>query len=198
MVAATSTRPAMRGMATGGTGDVLTGMLAGLTAEFGTKDWDRVLGLGVYLHGLAGDVAAERRRPGSVSGLRSYRSAAGGVCAAFGAMARCRPLSWFPLPQRRPWRWAANWPIALARRFWCFCRATWAAARPRLPRASSSGLGVARGRRGHQPDFYSRARVSCNHVRVSATWTFIACRGILHDLESLALEDAFAELRPWS
>jgi ADP-dependent NAD(P)H-hydrate dehydratase / NAD(P)H-hydrate epimerase len=48
------------GMATGGTGDVLTGMLAGLTAEFGTKDWQEVLGLGVYLHGLAGDVAAER------------------------------------------------------------------------------------------------------------------------------------------
>jgi NAD(P)H-hydrate epimerase len=48
------------GMATGGTGDVLTGMLAGLTAEFGTADWERVLGLGVYLHGLAGDVAAER------------------------------------------------------------------------------------------------------------------------------------------
>lgn len=48
------------GMATGGTGDVLTGMLAGLTAEFGTKNWEHVLGLGVYLHGLAGDVAAER------------------------------------------------------------------------------------------------------------------------------------------
>lgn len=48
------------GMATGGTGDVLTGMLAGLTAQLGTKNWDRVLGLGVYLHGLAGDVAAER------------------------------------------------------------------------------------------------------------------------------------------
>jgi len=48
------------GMATGGTGDVLTGMLAGFTAEFGTKNWERVLGLGVYLHGLAGDVAAER------------------------------------------------------------------------------------------------------------------------------------------
>jgi NAD(P)H-hydrate epimerase len=48
------------GMATGGTGDVLTGMLAGLTAEFGTENWERVLGLGVHLHGLAGDVAAER------------------------------------------------------------------------------------------------------------------------------------------
>jgi NAD(P)H-hydrate epimerase len=47
-------------MATGGTGDVLTGMLAGLTAEFGTARWERVLGLGVYLHGLAGDLAAAR------------------------------------------------------------------------------------------------------------------------------------------
>ena len=46
------------GMATGGTGDVLTGMLAGLTAEFGTAQWERVLGLGIYLHGLAGDLAA--------------------------------------------------------------------------------------------------------------------------------------------
>jgi hydroxyethylthiazole kinase-like uncharacterized protein yjeF len=48
------------GMATGGTGDVLTGILAGLTAQFGTEDWARVLGLGVYLHGLAGDIAASR------------------------------------------------------------------------------------------------------------------------------------------
>jgi hydroxyethylthiazole kinase-like uncharacterized protein yjeF len=48
------------GMATGGTGDALTGILAGLTAQFGTADWPRVLGMGVYLHGLAGDVAASR------------------------------------------------------------------------------------------------------------------------------------------
>ena len=48
------------GMATGGTGDVLTGMLAGLTAAFGAEHWERVLGLGIYLHGLAGDLAAAR------------------------------------------------------------------------------------------------------------------------------------------
>jgi hydroxyethylthiazole kinase-like uncharacterized protein yjeF len=48
------------GMATGGTGDVLTGMLAGLTAQFSTDRWERVLGLGVYLHGLAGDKAADQ------------------------------------------------------------------------------------------------------------------------------------------
>jgi hydroxyethylthiazole kinase-like uncharacterized protein yjeF len=45
------------GMGTGGTGDVLTGMLSALTAQFGTEDWERVLAFGVYLHGLAGDIA---------------------------------------------------------------------------------------------------------------------------------------------
>lgn len=48
------------GMATGGTGDALTGILAGLTAQFGIEDWTRVLSLGVYLHGLAGDIATSR------------------------------------------------------------------------------------------------------------------------------------------
>jgi NAD(P)H-hydrate epimerase len=54
------------GMATGGTGDVLTGILAGLTAQFGTTDWARVLSLGVYLHGMAGDMAAEERGEASL------------------------------------------------------------------------------------------------------------------------------------
>lgn len=48
------------GMATAGTGDVLTGMLAGLTAQFGIENWERMIGLGVWLHGLAGDLAANR------------------------------------------------------------------------------------------------------------------------------------------
>ena len=43
------------GLAKGGSGDVLTGLLAGLTAQFGTEDWHRVLSLGVYLHGLAAE-----------------------------------------------------------------------------------------------------------------------------------------------
>ena len=45
------------GMGTGGTGDVLSGMLAGLTAQYGTTSWEKVLAFGVYLHGLAGDLA---------------------------------------------------------------------------------------------------------------------------------------------
>jgi hydroxyethylthiazole kinase-like uncharacterized protein yjeF len=40
-------------LAKGGSGDVLTGVLAALTAQFGTQDWPRVLSLGVYLHGAA-------------------------------------------------------------------------------------------------------------------------------------------------
>ncbi|MES1246032.1 MAG: NAD(P)H-hydrate dehydratase [Acidobacteriota bacterium] len=44
------------GMASGGTGDVLAGLLAGLVAQ-GLEALDAAL-LGVYLHGLAGDLAA--------------------------------------------------------------------------------------------------------------------------------------------
>ncbi len=46
------------GMATGGTGDALTGMLTGLLAQ-GYPAIEAAQ-LGVYLHGLAGDLAAER------------------------------------------------------------------------------------------------------------------------------------------
>jgi NAD(P)H-hydrate epimerase len=42
-------------MATGGTGDVLTGMLSGLVAQYGPRV--ESLCFGVYLHGLAGDIA---------------------------------------------------------------------------------------------------------------------------------------------
>jgi len=60
--------PGNPGMATGGTGDALTGILAGLTAQFADAgpggeipEWRTVLSLGVYLHGLAGDRAADEQ-----------------------------------------------------------------------------------------------------------------------------------------
>ncbi|HET7442650.1 MAG TPA: NAD(P)H-hydrate dehydratase, partial [Terriglobales bacterium] len=46
------------GMATGGTGDVLTGMVAGMMAQNPSKVYEAAIAA-VYLHGLAGDVARE-------------------------------------------------------------------------------------------------------------------------------------------
>jgi NAD(P)H-hydrate epimerase len=46
------------GMATAGSGDVLTGILGGLLAQ-GYREKEACI-LGVYLHGLAGDIAAEK------------------------------------------------------------------------------------------------------------------------------------------
>jgi NAD(P)H-hydrate epimerase len=47
------------GLAKGGSGDVLTGVLAALTAQFKTDDWARVLSLGAYLHGKAAEFATK-------------------------------------------------------------------------------------------------------------------------------------------
>jgi len=47
------------GMATGGSGDVLTGILLGLLAQGYSRE--EACKLGVYLHGMAGDIAAEEK-----------------------------------------------------------------------------------------------------------------------------------------
>jgi hydroxyethylthiazole kinase-like uncharacterized protein yjeF len=44
-------------MATGGTGDILTGIIAGLMAQF-PRDAETAISAAVYLHGLAGELAA--------------------------------------------------------------------------------------------------------------------------------------------
>jgi NAD(P)H-hydrate epimerase len=64
------------GMASGGTGDVLTGLIAGLAAQ----GYEALVAaqLGVYLHGSAGDLAAEKigQSAASASDLLEYLPAA--------------------------------------------------------------------------------------------------------------------------
>jgi hydroxyethylthiazole kinase-like uncharacterized protein yjeF len=61
------------GLAKGGSGDTLTGILAACTGQFKTDDWLRVLALGVYLHGAAADIAVRGTDP---SGLLATEVAA--------------------------------------------------------------------------------------------------------------------------
>ena len=58
-------------MAKGGSGDVLTGIIAALLAQakhgiLGIAGIDEIAAMGVYIHGLAGEKAAERKGNGSV------------------------------------------------------------------------------------------------------------------------------------
>ena len=53
-------------MATGGCGDVLTGIIAALLGQGMAPDAAAVAG--VYLHGLAGDIVAETGRIGMAAG----------------------------------------------------------------------------------------------------------------------------------
>jgi NAD(P)H-hydrate epimerase len=48
------------GLAKGGSGDVLTGLLGALIAQFGTRHLAQVVALGVYLHGLAAELLAQQ------------------------------------------------------------------------------------------------------------------------------------------
>ena len=52
------------GMATGGTGDVLTGIIGSLLAQNYTSEEAAIIG--VYLHGLAGDLALADQSPESL------------------------------------------------------------------------------------------------------------------------------------
>ena len=57
MAACGSIPPARPRMGTGGTGDMLTGMIAGFLAQFPSQP-DEAVAAAVYLHGLAGEIGA--------------------------------------------------------------------------------------------------------------------------------------------
>jgi NAD(P)H-hydrate epimerase len=54
------------GMAKGGSGDVLTGILAGTVSQLGVQHWELALALGVYLHGRAADESTAQRAEASL------------------------------------------------------------------------------------------------------------------------------------
>ncbi|HJY90968.1 MAG TPA: NAD(P)H-hydrate dehydratase, partial [Candidatus Acidoferrum sp.] len=54
------------GLAKGGSGDVLTGLLAATIAQFGTKDLLRVVALGTYLHGSAAELLSLQSDPSGI------------------------------------------------------------------------------------------------------------------------------------
>jgi NAD(P)H-hydrate epimerase len=70
-------------LATGGTGDILTGMIAGLVAQF-PKDWKRAVAAAVWLHGRAGELAAEElgEQPVIATDLLHYLATAIAECRA--------------------------------------------------------------------------------------------------------------------
>jgi ADP-dependent NAD(P)H-hydrate dehydratase / NAD(P)H-hydrate epimerase len=80
------------GMATGGSGDVLTGLVAGLIAQreaYGLEVRDAVL-LAVYLHGLAGDLAVAEKGENALA-AGDLVDSLGAAFAALAALAARRP-----------------------------------------------------------------------------------------------------------
>ena len=54
------------GMAKGGSGDVLTGILAGTVSQLGLEHWELALAMGIYLHGRAADESVHQRSESSL------------------------------------------------------------------------------------------------------------------------------------
>jgi hydroxyethylthiazole kinase-like uncharacterized protein yjeF len=65
-------------MATGGTGDILTGMVSGLLGQF-PDDPDRAIAAAVYLHSLAGEIAAKHLTEQTVIATDLLRFLAEGI-----------------------------------------------------------------------------------------------------------------------
>jgi NAD(P)H-hydrate repair Nnr-like enzyme with NAD(P)H-hydrate dehydratase domain len=70
-------------MSTGGAGDVLTGVVTALVCQ-GLAPFEAAQ-LGVYVHGLAGDLAAEQRGQVSLTAADLVRC----LAAAFQTVLRC-------------------------------------------------------------------------------------------------------------
>lgn len=70
-------------MATGGTGDILTGMIAGLLGQFSGEsdpgEPERAIAAAVYLHGLAGEIAARNLTEQAVIATDLLRYLPGGI-----------------------------------------------------------------------------------------------------------------------
>jgi len=78
------------GMATGGTGDILTGMVAGFVAQAPDRIFEAVLA-GVHLHGLSGDIARESLGEHSLVAtdlLKALPEAFRRTCAAAGKVSQ--------------------------------------------------------------------------------------------------------------
>ena len=54
------------GLAKGGSGDVLTGLLTALIAQFGASDLHRIVALGAYLHGRSAEIASAQAEESGV------------------------------------------------------------------------------------------------------------------------------------
>ena len=85
------------GMATGGSGDVLTGTIASFLGQ-GLEPFDAAR-LGVYLHGLAGDFAAERVGQASVLATTIIESLPNALCSKL--LHSQKICSFFPSPSTK-------------------------------------------------------------------------------------------------
>src|ERR1019366_1692917 len=96
------------GMGTAGTGDVLTGMLTGLTAQYGIDSWPGLIAFGVYLHGLAGDIAYAESGEAPLMASDLIRAIPGAYQRFYSESGRGYSRNYYPLLRRNNRAWPRN------------------------------------------------------------------------------------------
>ena len=142
------------GMATGGTGDVLTGMIAAWLAQL--LDAEAACRLAVFLHGAAGDLAEVNQGQVSMIATDLLDHLGGALKVLTDRSCQCLSTSPHQKPRQPPW--PASWPWPRGGR----CAAAVWKSRSGEDRvcARASGWTRSRSRGGQQPDIHARSRVS--------------------------------------
>ena len=163
--------PGNPGMATGGTGDVLTGMLSGLIAQYGAACSRRFASECIFT-GLRATLPM-RIRASAADGHGSDPLNPARLSAVF-----CRVRPWLAakslrIPRKRPSQRAGNLGAQLKPPVAGFVSGDLGAGKTTLTKGIVSGAGRGARRRSYEPNFHAGAQIR-RMARASIMWTSIA------------------------
>ena len=172
-------------LGTGGSGDILTGLIAGLLAQF-PKQPDEAVAAAVYLHGLAGEIGARELGREVADRDRHLEVSAAGDCRERGREGV--PVRYAPRPRRRRSTWASDSRATCRARAVVLLIGNLGAGKTTLAKGIVQGLGAGDAGRGLEPDIHADPR-----IRRAAAFTTSTCTAWKkpREVATLGLDELF-------